>query len=409
MDIRSVCNIGIKKPDIPKELFKKWLEMVDSLTCVADVSYSLVVRAVSEKIEVVCTSKIDASKSLESELYSESVIREKSALYIENSLKDECCNSNNSDLTQIVGYYGEPLLWSDNSVFGAICIVDNKELILTDISKQLLGIFRGSIENSLRILELTHVDAVENHQSYNDKNKSIFISSMSHELRTPLNSIIGFTGLILNDIVGPISDLQRDYIQRVEKSGKHLLLLTTDIVEVLKIEVGVIIIKYEPFNLNVLAGEVVKIMEEEAHKKGLQLAVNIPNNIELYSDRIHLKQCLFNLISNAVKYSESGVINVTSECDEKLVKISISDNGIGISQNNLIRLYQPFERLESQLKEKVAGTGLGLYITQKLTREVLGGDVSCISKIDEGSTFTLNIPQHVENIHDIQNISKVSR
>ncbi len=229
-----------------------------------------------------------------------------------------------------------------------------------------------------------------------DHVKSMFIASMSHELRTPLNSIIGFSGMIINDMAGPVSDVQRDYMQRVHRAGKHLLLLITDVIDISKIEAGKIAVVYEHFSLDEMMSEALGSIEASLNEKDLLLKTEIPKSIEMYSDRKRLMQCTLNLLSNAIKYSEHGTVEFHVELMDERLRLSISDNGIGISEQDIPRLFQAFVRFESKLKILNSGTGLGLYLTKKLANEVLGGDITVISKVDKGSTFVLDIPLRVE-------------
>ncbi|PIY21395.1 MAG: hypothetical protein COZ12_04950 [Deltaproteobacteria bacterium CG_4_10_14_3_um_filter_60_8] len=244
-----------------------------------------------------------------------------------------------------------------------------------------------------------------------DRLKSMFIASMSHELRTPLNSIIGFTGLMLQGMAGPINDEQRDQLGRVYRAGKHLLSLITDVIDIAKIESGKILPHVEDFMLAEVIDEACENLKVQIADKGLELIKMVPATpIPMHSDRRRLLQCLLNFLSNAVKFSEKGTIRVEvaewqrgkgaegqREEGGEFVEISVSDTGVGIKQEDMGRLFQSFVRLESSLKVIVPGTGLGLYLTKKLATEVLGGEVAAESIEGEGSTFRLRVPVCLEN------------
>lgn len=233
-----------------------------------------------------------------------------------------------------------------------------------------------------------------------DRLKSMFIASMSHELRTPLNSIIGFSSMIVQDMTGPINDQQRDYLQRVQRAGEHLLSLITDVIDISKIEAGKLAVQYTHFALDEVTSEALEGVDTEARQKGLELSEGIPAGIEMYTDRKRLLQCLLNFLSNAVKYSERGSIRLEARPFDEQVEISVNDTGIGIPEQELGLLFEPFVRLESPLKRHTTGTGLGLYLTRKLAREVLGGEVSVSSQFGKGSAFSLRIPQRMPSGQD---------
>jgi len=252
-----------------------------------------------------------------------------------------------------------------------------------------LNLKTGELEEAnVRLKELDHL-------------KSMFIASMSHELRTPLNSIIGFTGLIVGNMVGAISDEQRDMLERVSRAGKHLLSLITDVIDIAKIESGKIVPFPEDFDLQALINEAVGQVRAQAGEKGLAIEVHLPEHkIIMYSDRKRLLQCLLNYLSNAVKFSEKGSVLVEvaeaqhgkKDLPEDWLEVSVSDTGIGISKEDMQLLFNSFVRLETPLKMITEGTGLGLYLTKKMTMELLGGMVGAESEEGRGSRFWLRLP-----------------
>ena len=230
-----------------------------------------------------------------------------------------------------------------------------------------------------------------------DHLKSMFMASMSHELRTPLNSIIGFTSVLLQELPGRINPKQKDYLGRAHQSSKHLLGLISDIMDISKIESGTIEAVLELFNMGKVVADAVDSVDALKMKsKGIELKIEVPHDLEIYSDRKRLLQCLINLLSNAAKFTESGSIRVTAREVGGDIEVMVEDTGIGIAETDLPKLFRQFERLDSPLKVKAGGTGLGLYLTRKLATEILGGSVWVESQLDVGSKFFFKFPKNLK-------------
>jgi PAS domain S-box-containing protein len=232
-----------------------------------------------------------------------------------------------------------------------------------------------------------------------DRLKSLFIASMSHELRTPLNSVIGFSSVMLNEWVGPVNPEQKENLAIILRSGKHLLSLINDMIDVSKVEAGKIESLAEEFDLRDLIFEAVSQVKNDLEEKGLVLQVT-STSLLMFTDRRRLLQCVLNLLSNALKFTEQGdvtvetrIVRLSAEKPETgVAEISVTDTGIGIREEDLGKIFQPFVRLFSPLQSTVPGTGLGLYLSRKLAAEVLKGDIMLTSEYGKGSRFTLRIP-----------------
>jgi len=226
-----------------------------------------------------------------------------------------------------------------------------------------------------------------------DRLKSMFIASMSHELRTPLNSIIGFSSIMLNEWSGSLNAEQKENITVVLRSGKYLLALINDVIDVSKIETGKIEAIAEDFEVFDVVMEAVEIFKKEIEQKGVELTIRACRQV-LHADRRRLLQCLLNLLSNAVKFTNQGSISVYAEhsVDGSMLNIAVEDTGIGIGRDNLDRLFSPFVRFHKPGESIIPGTGLGLYLTKKLLREILKGDILVTSTSGAGSRFTMCVP-----------------
>jgi signal transduction histidine kinase len=307
------------------------------------------------------------------------------------------------------GYYAVELLalTADGSTIpyycmGALMKVDGKRYIIgvgIDITERKrdedeLNQYRVHLEEMVKA-RTAELSAANEKLKELDKLKSMFIASMSHELRTPLNSIIGFTGMTLQGLSGGLNDEQKDNLTRAYHSAKHLLNLITDVIDISKIEAGRIEAFPEDFPLKDMIDEAVATVEPQLKSKGLALDIDVPADVHVMTDRRRLLQCLINFLSNAVKYTEKGGIAIATQWTAGHVLVSVSDTGIGVAEKDIPRLFEPFERLETHLRVKTGGTGLGLYLTKKLATDVLRGDLSIKSREGQGSTFTITIPRDI--------------
>ena len=225
-----------------------------------------------------------------------------------------------------------------------------------------------------------------------DRIKSMFVASMSHELRTPLNSIIGFLGVVLHGMSGELNIKQKDQLGRAYNSSKHLLSLITDVIDISKIEAGFLQVHVEKFELATLLTEVQHAVQHLADEKGLALSMDCPPEIKLETDRKRLYQVVLNVVSNGLKYTEQGAVKVVASIKGKQLVVAVEDTGIDIDEADLANLFKPFVRIDSHLKIKTLGTGLGLYLTRKILTQLLGGEVSVTSQLGHGSVFTIRVP-----------------
>jgi len=223
-----------------------------------------------------------------------------------------------------------------------------------------------------------------------DRLKSLFIASMSHELRTPLNSIIGFTGIMVKGLAGEINPEQKKQLGMVQDSARHLLALINDVIDISKIEADKIEAGVSTFNLSDVLRDVKNTYDPSAKERGLVLNIEIPGPVAVTSDDRRIKQIIMNLVSNAIKFTDEGNVDLTVEQRGSVVQVRVSDTGIGIGKEDLEQLFRPFSRIAVPGR-LVEGTGLGLYLSKKLAR-FLGGDITAESEPHKGSVFTFSFP-----------------
>ena len=226
--------------------------------------------------------------------------------------------------------------------------------------------------------------------------KSDFLANMSHELRTPLNAVLGFTGTLLMELPGPLNADQKKQLEAVRNSGRHLLELINEILDLSKIESGVMEVSCREFKCQDLIAEVAHFLMPLATEKAIRLSLELPDEaIHICSDPRLVKQILINLIGNAIKFTEAGSVTVHLSADRAVVAypvtIDVSDTGIGIDERDLGKLFQPFTQLESGLARRFEGTGLGLNLSKKYA-DLLGAQLRVRSVRGEGTTFSLELP-----------------
>jgi PAS domain S-box-containing protein len=223
--------------------------------------------------------------------------------------------------------------------------------------------------------------------------KDRFLASMSHELRTPLNAIIGFTGTLLMGLPGPLTADQDKQLRTIQTSARHLLSLINNLLDLAKVESGKVEPHVEPVDCQSVVQEVASALRPQAEAKGLALVVNTPEEAcVVQADRRVLSQIINNLTNNALKFTERGQVCLALEQrwdnGQRVTEISVSDTGIGIRPEDQSRLFEAFSQIDGSAAGRHEGTGLGLYLSQKLAA-LLGGRINFRSTYGQGSTFTV--------------------
>src|SRR5882762_3938153 len=280
------------------------------------------------------------------------------------------------------------------------------------IRRKVSGEFAPSIVKLLQTLASQSVMAIENARLFKEsqakseqlaeasKLKSQFLANMSHELRTPLNAIIGLTEMLHEDARDLKHAEQLEPLERILRAAHHLLELINDILDLSKIEAGRMDLHVETFAIAPLVEEVMATISSAAAKNDNEIIVHCPQDIgEMHADQTRIRQALLNLVSNANKFTEHGsvtveVARVTSKGIEEIT-MAVRDTGIGMSAEQVSRLFQEFVQADSSTTRKYGGTGLGLAISRRFC-QMMGGEISVESQLGKGSTFTIRLPAHIE-------------
>ena len=225
--------------------------------------------------------------------------------------------------------------------------------------------------------------------------KDEFLASMSHELRTPLNAVMGLSEVLREEVYGPLTERQRKSLRSISEAGRHLLALINEVLDVAKIGAGKLTLEIGPVSVEPLCWASLRLIEQQVQRKRLRVSCTLDSKVTtIQADERRLRQILVNLLDNAVKFTpEGGAIGLEADGDaeRQVVHFTVWDTGIGISEEEMARLFQPFVQLDSGLSRRHEGTGLGLTLVRHLT-EMHGGGISVESEVGKGSRFTATLP-----------------
>ncbi|MBI9037454.1 MAG: response regulator [Bacteroidales bacterium] len=238
-------------------------------------------------------------------------------------------------------------------------------------------------------LELEHQ---RKHVEEANRMKSDFLSNMSHELRTPLNSILALSRVLIMQAKAKLNDEENNYLEIVERNGKQLLSLINDILDLSKIESGKIDIHPEFVSINYILNIIKENMQSLADEKSINLNLQIPENLpKVETDESRLHQAVLNIVSNAVKFTQVGSVDISVKSNQETINIEVKDTGIGISAKDIPYIFDEFRQVDGSTSRQFEGTGLGLAIASKMIK-ILGGNIKVESKLGEGSIFRISLP-----------------
>jgi signal transduction histidine kinase len=287
---------------------------------------------------------------------------------------------------------------------------------LISVLKNAVRVYRAELQVSIAYEELQETNKLLLHQNEEltrqqqqiriqnlellkaSRLKSQFLATMSHELRTPMNAIIGFSQVLLRESKGDLNVHQHTMVERILSNSRNLLYLVNDILDLSKIEAGRLELKPEPCDLLQLTEATVSQLRSLAEEKHLLVRVQSRlTHSRAFNDSMRVRQVLVNLVSNAIKFTETGQILVSlSEPEPNCISIAVQDPGIGIAASELDQIFEVFRQIDQTINRQHGGTGLGLAITRSLV-EMMGGQISVQSQLGVGSTFRVDIPRYVQS------------
>ncbi len=223
--------------------------------------------------------------------------------------------------------------------------------------------------------------------------KSEFLANMSHELRTPLNSVIGFSDVLIEQVAGPLSKMQSQYVTDILDSGEHLLSLVNDILDLAKIEAGSMDVNYSLVDVGRLIERSLQMFRERAIRSGIRMTARVEDDVEpISADERRVKQLLYNLLSNAIKFTpEGGEVRVEAETRDDMLELRVLDTGVGILDELQARIFDSFYQVNSTLSKNAQGTGLGLAVVRQIA-ELHDGSIEVQSESGAGTTFIVRLP-----------------
>lgn len=401
-ELEAVAQVGATTSTIlePDRLLQSVVNLTRDRFGLYHVSVLLVNEA--EKVLKIAAGSGDIGRQINAEKASIS-LDESSSLIVQAVRSGQPVVVN--DVSIIPDFYTHPLLRETKSEMAIPMVVGDKVLGVLDVQSNLVDRFT---EDDVRVhttLATQVAVALQNAFLYEelletaeklrevDRLKSEFLASMSHELRTPLNSIIGFADVLLEGIDGELTERMEEDVRLIRESGRHLRELIGDILDMSRIEAGKLDLRYEDVDLRLIASELLATAKTLTLDKELALKLDLADDIGVIrADRTRLMQILFNLVSNAIKFTERGSVTLALRHEDSKLLVDVIDTGIGIRTEDIPIVFEQFRQVDGSMTRKAGGSGLGLPISKKLV-ELHGGEMWVVSEPGKGSTFSFTIPR----------------
>jgi PAS domain S-box-containing protein len=410
--LAATIDLGKLYQVMYREVFSKLLQV----SCFTLITYHADTELISLNMSIIDGKVVDPSRyppmSMENGPIHDAIVTRQPQLIDLNQIRDQLhpldcmAQVNTNRLPQSAVYV--PLI-SGNRVIGVLFIQDHKPNAFDDSTVTLVSTLASQIavalENSdlfaklieerqtlaIRVMEQTsELRATNVELSRAVRIKDEFMANMSHELRTPLNAVLGMAEILQDEVYGPINEHQGRSIQLIEESGRHLLALINDILDISKIDAGKLSLNLKSIVPSEVCEASLRFVKQIAYKKQIDVSLNIADDLgQFYADERRLKQILVNLLTNAIKFTKEGKqVGMDVYRDQANIMFSVWDHGIGIAPTDMSHLFQPFVQIDSGLTRKYEGTGLGLSLVYRLV-DMHGGSVSLESEPGQGSRFTV--------------------
>ncbi len=309
-----------------------------------------------------------------------------------------------NNVRKTVDFLPHPLLPHTQAEMAIPMILGDKLVGVLDLQADKIDSFTAEDLKIQRTLASQIAIAIENARQYAeqvetskklrevDQLKSEFLASMSHELRTPLNSIIGFADVLLEGLDGDLNERMEEDVRLIRESGRHLRELIGDILDMSKIEAGRMELRYEEVDMRQMANDIMATAQPLAQQKNLDMYLDLDDGVSTVRvDRTRIRQVLWNIMGNAIKFTDKGSVSLSMRDEGSHVLVAIRDTGIGIKEENIPIVFEQFRQIDGGLNRAASGTGLGMPITKKLI-EIHGGDIWIESVYGQGTTFFFTLP-----------------